>query len=769
MSGEAASDGTGFVPDLLQQPLEDDKDSLVDQDQQSYLCSRCRKIDFDEIFSRNSVARGGDPILSFNGKRRVLRDPKCAFCQAMQFIYPCLDIRSQSWKQSSLLVAASLDDFNRFQRKGPIHAEGKLVLTFAHHYGYPEHKNIIRRWTRGWVEQRDGRGMEDDYHHTVGYLAEEQTTDSDWVDEDEYRNTEDEYRGIGDEYRDMVGYLAEEQAINSDWQAFPAASLKPHVDLEMIKQTLNECRASHSRCRNKRRGVVPGMRLIDCETRTVIPAPRRCTYAALSYVWGTSMSTSESIVSLCNGYEVLPAEIPSTIADAMLVTLKLKIRYLWCDRYCIRQDPETEEEKNEKHRQIARMCDIYGGASITIIAAAGDGPDYGLPGVVKKRKFPRVRIGSRTLLATLADPKTLIDRSKWSTRGWTFQEGLLARRRLVFTEQQVYFQCGGTSAFEAYDKSGNMSISINPILAEYNPVYPYFSMGMGGVPDIWLSIDNYANLTLGDPQDILNGFLGILKRYEEVAYVGKGRHARNIAGLPMEREIDAPQSWPSKLFAALAWNCNIPGRRRAGFPSWSWIGWYCRGFARNEDEPYLPTGPISFKGIPRSCSVSVEGPNNELLEYGKFHELIEARHDLSKAKFLHVTAPSLEARIIPGDGVSYFDYDMSSFVLECDNNEGKLAVRYLGFKKPSHINLSDKRLLDTTLPSEGLQCFGIILGGDDIPNDRPDEHEVKSFQHEAITLIVVEKDSGFERIGVSCLDSRKVLQKGATIREFKLM
>src|SRR5262249_38696863 len=29
----------------------------------------------------------------------------------------------------------------------------------------------------------------------------------------------------------------------------------------------------------------------------------------------------------------------------------------------------------------------------------------------------------------------------WNTRGWTFQEKLLSRRLLLFTDQQVYFKC----------------------------------------------------------------------------------------------------------------------------------------------------------------------------------------------------------------------------------------------------------------------------------------------------------------------------------------
>lgn len=387
------------ISDSSQWPPDDDKESFPNQDQQSYLCSRCREIDFDEIFSRNSVMKGGDLILSFSDAQRVLRNPECAFCQAMQFIYPSLDMWDQSWKQSHPLVAATVDNLVGFKYEDPVYAKGKIILTFAHHFESLQWYKRIYRWTSHEAEQSD---KSPDF--------------------------------------DLVGYLAEEQTMDYDCKALPAASVKPHVDFEWVKRKLNRCRESDLACRNRRRGEVLGMRLIDCKTRTVVPAPQRgCTYAALSYVWGTSKSTSGNGPLSNSGDEKLPADLPNTIADAMLVTLKLRIRYLWCDRYCIRQNPQNREEEEEKHGQIVRMCDIYSGASITIIAAAGDGPDYGLPGVSKKRQPPRVRIGSRTIFATLADPKTLTDRSRWSTRGWTFQEGLLARRRLVFTDQQVYF------------------------------------------------------------------------------------------------------------------------------------------------------------------------------------------------------------------------------------------------------------------------------------------------------------------------------------------
>jgi hypothetical protein len=44
--------------------------------------------------------------------------------------------------------------------------------------------------------------------------------------------------------------------------------------------------------------------------------------------------------------------------------------------------------------------------------------------------------------------ESYIERSKWSSRGWTFQERLLAQRCLIFTAGRVFLQCRGTTFCE---------------------------------------------------------------------------------------------------------------------------------------------------------------------------------------------------------------------------------------------------------------------------------------------------------------------------------
>ena len=107
--------------------------------------------------------------------------------------------------------------------------------------------------------------------------------------------------------------------------------------------------------------------------------------------------------------EALPADIPLTIEDAITVTQLLGFEYLWVDRYCINQGNEEEMVQ-----QCSRMDVIYSGAEITIIAAAGQDPSFGLPGVSRRpRKFQQIRgrVGRYTLFSTMENPILYIENS----------------------------------------------------------------------------------------------------------------------------------------------------------------------------------------------------------------------------------------------------------------------------------------------------------------------------------------------------------------------
>lgn len=736
----------------------DEEENELDQKDLSYLCERCLQVDFDNIFSRQNIRRGGDPILWFYSEHKVLDDPRCAFCQAMQFINPSLDTLPEWKKRRAPLVVAPVqdDEHSGFWRNlkerayssmPPKQRRAPLVVSTIQDEASRENE---------WVEDKDRICI------TFGNREEPPLTLQDihlWTKENmELRISN---RPLETETHEWVGYLAERRTIEADKHALPAASIKPRVNFCMIKSRLKECREEHEECRRKRGGHirrVPGMRLIDCRNRTVVPAPEGdVSYAALSYVWGKSEDVE-------NVHDKLPDNLPNTISDAILVTRKLKIRYLWIDRYCIRQKPQTKEEKIEKHGQIARMHHIYGGSSMTIIAAAGYGPDHGLPGVSTRRRSPPiVRLPHRTLFATLPDPKLLVDTSAWSTRGWTFQEGLLARRRLVFTDQQVYFECGETGDAEAWEEchEEHMFRCFDP--NQNMPLYPYFALGNGGNASIWPRINNYIKLTLGDPQkDILNGILGVLTHYEELSSV------RHIAGLPISPGASTDTSWAEAFAETLSWECDDPGERRAGFPTWSWTGWTCKGLER---------GKCMSPDMVRAWSISIEGPADKSTDRSDVVPLLQGRHDLSQVKFLRVIAPSLEAEIIlmdeiPEDQV-YWGVNDNMRIDHLDNNEETLGVGYSGVDKVSFINLTDSSLLKSRVPYGGsIRCFAIIADEDrlDIPDDQLREDDIFSgWNKPATALLVVAKENGFEKLGVSCISRKALRRTGSVVREFRLI
>jgi hypothetical protein len=99
------------------------------------------------------------------------------------------------------------------------------------------------------------------------------------------------------------------------------------------------------------------------------------------------------------------------------------------------------------------MGDIYRAAHFTIVATAGKNDSAGIPGVGSLARDPHSVAVSKqvTLVSTLPHPTWSISNTTWATRGWTYQEAVLSRRRLVFTPQQVYFECCAMQCVEVFD------------------------------------------------------------------------------------------------------------------------------------------------------------------------------------------------------------------------------------------------------------------------------------------------------------------------------
>ena len=155
-----------------------------------------------------------------------------------------------------------------------------------------------------------------------------------------------------------------------------------------------------------------------------------------------------------------------------------------------------------------------------IIAAAGDGPHHGLPGVTRPRSAqPEARIGSHLLVSTLSDVKECVDESKWNSRGWTYQEALLSRRKVVFTPTQVYFQCAAMHCQESLQVPLRQLHTNNLQEFRFNIQLPkaFPARGLGRLPwDIFDRISEYSRRDLSYNGDALRAFQGILNGFERM-------------------------------------------------------------------------------------------------------------------------------------------------------------------------------------------------------------------------------------------------------------
>ncbi|KAK2924451.1 Heterokaryon incompatibility [Fusarium oxysporum f. sp. vasinfectum] len=125
--------------------------------------------------------------------------------------------------------------------------------------------------------------------------------------------------------------------------------------------------------------------------------------------------------------------------DSIKVVQELDCDYLWVDRHCIDQDPKDPD----KGEQIQRMDEIYSQACFTIIDAAGVDCTSGLAGVNLPRqsdpvqRYAQVNGVNLTYLGT--PPAEQIRSSRWASRGWTYQEGILN----VYRREKDYFHFHG--------------------------------------------------------------------------------------------------------------------------------------------------------------------------------------------------------------------------------------------------------------------------------------------------------------------------------------
>jgi hypothetical protein len=367
-----------------------------------------------------------------------------------------------------------------------------------------------------------------------------------------------------------------------------ARPLPRTVKPELLRAWSKFCYVQHKSCKNwtGTTGAGVGFRLIDIQKRCLVNSTLQEQYIALSYVWGTSTTRVLTKATLdtcyCEG-SLHGGLLPRLVLDVMELAEKLGERYLWVDTACIIQD-----DMNDKQHQFPIMGSVYSHAVLTVIAAV-ESADARLPrwSAFESPTVNRTETCARPPIEVLNGVRyttgqpslgVAISKTVWSSRGWTYQEGLLTRRALVFTDHQVYWNCPEESWCEdrhtefqdlrhvsAHTKSFLASIHAKEIIQLHDNGVLTTLCAFGTYTQ---KVEQYTTRKFGDYEDVLWTFLGILKALKDRFPQGY------IWGMPKDN-LDAALLWYKCCAGNFSEGHILPSANgdlyRLPIPSWCWI------------------------------------------------------------------------------------------------------------------------------------------------------------------------------------------------------
>lgn len=262
--------------------------------------------------------------------------------------------------------------------------------------------------------------------------------------------------------------------------------------------------------------------------------------------------------------------MPQSFADAVFITRKLRVRYLWIDSLCIIQDSHEDWAT-----EAAKMRDVYANSFLTISAAMVEDSHQGF---LRKRNedtlkslaelehpIPNSNMTGKIYLRPDFDSwsRTIVN-GTLAQRAWTLQERLLARRVLHFGDAHLFWECGSICTSER-------CLEPNQVRAneQENPLFSksvienwgdHCSLSIPNPIDRWyIVVEEYTKRGLTKDSDKLPAISGLAKE----VHTKTGGWAYYWAGL-WQPDMHRGMLWTAVVNAVL----KSPSSYRA--PSWSW-------------------------------------------------------------------------------------------------------------------------------------------------------------------------------------------------------
>jgi hypothetical protein len=231
-------------------------------------------------------------------------------------------------------------------------------------------------------------------------------------------------------------------------------------------------------------------------------------YATLSYCWGCDEFIKLTPDKLDSFLTVIAYEdLPKTFKDGIYSARRLGLEYIWIDALCIIQ---AKDDNSDWVRESGRMRSVYGGAHINIAASSATNvhegcfskpTNYngGFLARVTTNEFCRVQNFHSSEVYEESTTETHL-----ASRGWTFQEKLLALRTLYFGDRGLVWECRFTTASEFLPDGFPNKLGSQLVCPE------------GKAWNWWDIINNYSKAHLTHGADKLPALSGVARRQHEV-------------------------------------------------------------------------------------------------------------------------------------------------------------------------------------------------------------------------------------------------------------
>jgi hypothetical protein len=297
-------------------------------------------------------------------------------------------------------------------------------------------------------------------------------------------------------------------------------------------------------------------------------------YMTLSHCWGNLCIKTLTTGNLAEFRSRISfAELSKTFQEAIVVTRKLGIRYLWIDSLCIIQ--EGEGSKDDWLHESGMMDSIYQNSFLNIGAtSAYDGNG----GCFRERNYEKVsqpifyKPACKMHPDKCRNPYRLVEDSFFEDtilsepllqRGWVFQERFLSPRMLHFGTEQLFWECNQMQVCESYPHhllkgpprvaldrlEPERSLQLHNILTQQRGNYKWHDI-----------VEEYSTKKLTRGEDKLIALSGVARQYATRMLPPDTQY---LAGI-----------WATKNFPQeLLWTVDDPKAYRSEewrAPTWSW-------------------------------------------------------------------------------------------------------------------------------------------------------------------------------------------------------